>query len=306
MSYCLTILGCSSALPTVHKNPTSQILHANNQYFLIDCAEGTQVQCRKYKLKIQKISRIFISHLHGDHYFGLIGLITSMHLLGRTKDLHIYAHQPLKEIINLQLRSANIELCFPLFFHFLPSDQEIILFENQTVKVSNILLDHRIECSGFLFEEKLAPRKIRSDRVKEYNIPFDSFLSLKNGKDFFLDDGSVIKNEFLTVENRPPFSYAYCSDTRYSEKIINKIKGVSLLYHEATYMHDRKDLAVKYFHSTSVDAANIAKKSHVKNLLIGHYSQRYRCLDDLLEESKSVFERTILSRDGLQINFLDL
>ena len=231
MSFKLTILGSNSALPTVDKNPTAQLLNANERFFLIDCAEGTQVQLRKYKIKFQKINHIFISHLHGDHYFGLIGLLSTMHLLGREKDLHLYAHAPLKEIIDIQLSSSNTELCYPFFFHPISYEKDQILFEDNNIEVSNILLDHGIPCSGFVFKEKLVSRKINSEKIKEHNIPIDSLKSLKNGEDFIDENKNVISNEILTTKNRLPFSYAFCSDTKYSEKIIEKIR----LYNVALY-----------------------------------------------------------------------
>ncbi|MGY8987006.1 MAG: ribonuclease Z [Flavobacteriales bacterium] len=306
MSFKLTILGCNSALPTVDKNPTSQLLSANERFFLIDCAEGTQVQLRRYKIKFQRINHIFISHLHGDHYFGLIGLISSMHLLGREKELHLYAHPPLKEIIDSQLAASNTELCYPLFFHPLPYENERILFEDNKIEVSNILLDHGIPCSGFLFKEKLSLRKINSEKINEYNVPIDQFKSLKNGEDFITIEGEKISNEILTTENRLPISYAFCSDTKYNDRIVEKIKNVSLLYHETTFMEDRKERAIETFHSTTIDAATIAVKSEVGALLIGHFSQRYKELDELLSETKSVFDNTKLAQQGMQIDFSDL
>ena len=306
MSFKLTILGCNSALPTVDKNPTSQLLSANERFFLIDCAEGTQVQLRRYKIKFQRINHIFISHLHGDHYFGLIGLISSMHLLGREKELHLYAHPPLKEIIDSQLAASNTELCYPLFFHPLPYENEQILFEDNKIEVSNILLDHGIPCSGFLFKEKLSLRKINSEKINEYNVPIDQLKSLKNGEDFITIEGEKICNEILTTENRLPISYAFCSDTKYNDRIVEKIKNVSLLYHETTFMEDRKERAIETFHSTTIDAATIAVKSEVGALLIGHFSQRYKDLDELLSETKSVFDNTKLAQQGMQIDFSDL
>ena len=306
MSYELTILGCSSAIPSVKKNPTAQLLNANERFFLIDCAEGTQIQLRKYKFKFQKISRIFISHLHGDHYFGLIGLLSSMHLLGREKELHIYAHVKLKQIIDVQLEASNTELCYPLFFHIINPETDEVLFEDKKIKISTFPLSHGIDCNGFLFEEKRSPRKIISEKVKQYNIPVEQIKTIKNGKNFISEDGRVIFNSELTIENKKPSSYAFCSDTKYCESIIKKIKGVSLLYHEATFMNDRKNRAKETNHSTTIDAATIAKLAEVSHLLIGHFSQRYRDENLLLEESKSVFKNTLLAKQGQTINFSDL
>ena len=306
MSYKLTILGCSSAIPTVDKNPTAQLLNANERFFLIDCAEGTQVQLRKYKIKFQKISRIFISHLHGDHYFGLIGLISSMHLFGREKELHIYAHPELKKIIDIQLDVASTELCYPLFFHPITPDVDEVLFEDKKIKISTFPLNHGIDCNGFLFEEKLSPRKLLSQKVQEYNIPIDKLKEIKQGSDFITTDGIKIKNTEITKENRIPDSYAFCSDTKYHEEIVDKIKNVTLLYHETTFMQDRSERANETNHSTTIDAANIANLSSVKNLLIGHFSQRYQDKGLLLNEVRSIFDKSIVASEGLTIDFSDL
>jgi ribonuclease Z len=306
MSYQLTILGCSSALPTIDKNPTAQLLNANERFFLIDCAEGTQVQLRKHKIKFQKISRIFISHLHGDHYFGLIGLISSMHLLGREKELHIYAHQKLKLIIDIQLDVASTELCYPLFFHPITPDIDEVLFEDKKIRISTFPLNHGIDCNGFLFEEKLSPRKLLSEKVREYIIPIDKLKEIKQGSDFISADGKKIKNTEITKENRIPNSYAFCSDTKYHEELIEKIKDVKLLYHETTFMKDRSVRADETNHSTTIDAANIANLSSAKNLLIGHFSQRYQDEDLLLKEVKSIFNKAMIASEGLIIDFSDL
>ena len=306
MSFKLTILGCSSAIPTIDRNPTAQLLNVNERFFLIDCGEGTQVQLRKYQLSFQRISHIFISHLHGDHYFGLIGLISSMHLLGRKKDLHIHAHKELKEIIDLQLRSSDTELNFPLFFHPIPEDLEGSIFEDDNIKVSNLLLDHSIKCSGFVFEEIRSKRKIIKSEVEKLNVPYEKMKSLKNGVDWINKKGEIIPNEQLTIENSKPHTYAFCSDTRYNKQLISKIDGVDLLYHETTFKKDLEERAFQTGHSTTLQAASIARKSNVKNLLIGHYSQRYRNFQELADESKEIFENVIVSYSGLEIDFKKL
>jgi ribonuclease Z len=303
MSFKLTILGSSSAIPTIDRNPTAQLLNVNERFFLIDCGEGTQVQLRKYQLSFQRISHIFISHLHGDHYFGLIGLISSMHLLGRKKDLHIHAHKELKEIIDLQLLSSNTELNYPFFFHPIPEDSEGIILEDDNLKVSNIILDHSIKCSGFVFEEIRSKRKIIKSEVEKLNIPYDKMKSLKNGVDWINKKGEVIPNEQLTIENSKPHTYAFCSDTRYNKQLISKIEGVDLLYHETTFKKDLEERAFQTGHSTTLQAASIARKSNVKSLLIGHYSQRYRDFQELADESKEIFENVIVSYSGLEIDF---
>ena len=306
MSFKLTILGCSSAIPTIDRNPTAQLLNVNERFFLIDCGEGTQIQLRKYELNFQRINHIFISHLHGDHYFGLIGLISSMHLLGRHKELHIYAHKELKGIIDLQLEASNTELNFPLFCHPLPEDVETIILEDDNIIVSNLILDHSIKCSGFLFEEKKKPRKIIQNQVEKYRVPHDKMQSLQDGSDWIDLQGEVIFNKILTVKNGSPYKYAFCSDTRYHKALIKKIREVDLLYHEATFMSNLEDRAIETGHSTTLQAANIAKKARVKRLLIGHYSQRYKNTADLLDETVKVFSNSCLASPGLVINFKDL
>ncbi|MAW31508.1 MAG: ribonuclease Z [Flavobacteriales bacterium] len=306
MSFKLNILGCSSAIPTINRNPTAQLLNVNERFFLIDCGESTQIQLRKYQLNFQRINHIFISHLHGDHYFGLIGLISSMHLLGRKKELHIYAHEELEEIVNLQLKASKTELNYPLFFHPLPENESLIILEDENIRVSNIILDHSIKCCGFLFEEKKSPRKILADAVEKYNIPNTKINGLKNGADWINDNGEVVKNNLLTKPNNSPYKYAYCSDTRFNNKIIKQIKEVDLLYHEATFMHDLIDRAEQTGHSTTLQAAQIAKKANVKKLLIGHFSQRYKDLNDLLIQTKKGFSNVTLSYAGLVIDFQDI
>ncbi len=303
MSFKLTILGCNSAIPTPEKNPTAQLLNTDERFFLIDCGEGTQIQLQKNKIKAQRINHIFISHLHGDHYFGLIGLINTMHLLGRTRELNLYAHQQLKEIIDLQFSASNTELKFPLFFHPIPIDEKKILLEDDSITISSFPLKHSIVSSGFLFQEKKKTRNILKEKIEEYNIPFSAIPNIKDGADFMTSEGNKIKNKELTVLSHIPHSYAFCSDTEFVEKNIEKIKGVTLLYHETTFMKDKADKAQMTGHSTTIDAATMAKKASVKKLLIGHFSKRYNDLEDLLEETKSIFPNTILASDGKTIDF---
>jgi len=303
MSFKLTILGSNSAIPTVKKNPTAQLLNVDERFFLIDCGEGTQIQLLKNKIKTQKINHIFISHLHGDHYFGLIGLINTMHLLGRTKELNLYAHQPLKEIIDLQFQASNTELKFPLFFHPIPTEKEKVLFENKDIIVSSLLLNHSIPSSGFLFKEKKRSKKILKDKIQAYDIPVDQIPDIKRGADFKLKDGSIIPNDKLTIITKNLYSYAFCSDTTYVLELAKKIKEVTLLYHEATFMQDLRDKAIQTGHSTTIDAATLAKNAKVKQLLIGHFSSRYNDLDIVLNETKSIFENTVLAIDGTTFDF---
>ena len=240
MSFKLTILGCDSAIPTVNKQQTAQLLNINERFFLIDCGENTQVQLRKYQLSFQRISHILISHLHGDHYYGLIGLITSMHLLGRKKELHVYAHEPLKEIINVQLSASNTNLNYPLFFHVLSTNEENILFKDDNVEISNFLLDHTIHCSGFLFKEISSKRKIVQKKIDEYKLHFDK---TKKGANYINENNQIINNNELTTPVSNLHSYAYCSDTRFSSSIIPIITNVDMLYHEATFSKELGDRA---------------------------------------------------------------
>lgn len=298
MSFELTILGCSSASPTSHRNPSSQILQHNEQLFLIDCGEGTQVQLRRRKIKFSKINHIFISHLHGDHYFGLIGLISTFHLSGRQNDLHIYAPAKLKEIIDLQLKASSTWLEYKLYFHPHDFENPGIIFENDKLSVQSIRLKHRIPTNGFVFREKIKPRSINRKMVDAFEVPVYALNKIKQGEDYLCDDGKTIPNEKLTFDPPAPVSYAYCSDTMYYEPIIEEVKGVDCLYHESTFMEDMRARAIKSFHSTTLDAATIAKKAGVGKLIIGHYSARYNDLEPLLLEAQSVFANTELGEEG--------
>jgi len=297
----VTILGCNSAIPTIKRNPTSQIVNHNERFFMIDCAEGTQLQLRKRRIKIQRINHIFISHLHGDHFFGLIGLISTMHLLGRNKELHIYAPAPLEEILNIQLKASQTELVYPLFFHPIDPDKVEAIYEDEKLTITTVPLDHRIPTCGFLFKEKLGKRKLMKEKLSEHNVPVTEFVNLKNGGDYTDKNGKVIKNEMLTDDPYPTRSYAYCSDTGYTESIIPIVKDVDLLYHEATFTQDKVEVAREKFHSTAVDAASIAKEANVKKLIIGHFSTRYESSDPLEEEAKAVFKNTMAASDGKKI-----
>ena len=293
----VTILGNNSAIPAHDRHPTAQVVQNNEQSFLIDCGEGTQMQMNKYKIRTGKLNHIFISHLHGDHYFGLIGLLTSMGLLGRTNDLHLYASDLLQKIIALQLDAANAVLPYPLHFH--PLNKEEILFEDKKISIECFAVKHRIECWGFLFKEKKNARKINIEEVNKYNIPAAFFEDLHQGKDFILPDNTILKNELVTTAVPPPKKYAYCADTLYDETLIDKIQNVDLLYHEATYLHILKEKAANRYHCTSLEAANIAKKAGVKKLLIGHFSSMYETLDEFKTEACTVFENTELALEGV-------
>ena len=294
----LTILGCSSATPTSTRNPTAQLLNIAERFFLIDCGEATQIQLRKFKLKFQRINHIFISHLHGDHYLGLIGLLSSMHLLGRTVDLHLYCPAELEEIIQVQLKHSQTTLRFNIVYHphkFISND---LIFEDSKVEVRTILLNHRIPCCGFLFTEKPLLANISKETLQKYHIPADQIVAIKGGADFITPEGEVIPNYKIVTNKMKPRSYAYCSDTCYDERIVEVIKGVDLLYHEATFLNEMLPRAKETYHSTALQAATIAKKAEVHQLMIGHYSARYKDLQPLLDEAQTVFSNTVLSIEG--------
>lgn len=294
----LTILGCYAATPRTFTNPTSQLIEIRNRLFLIDCGEGTQVQLRKNKIKFSKINHIFISHLHGDHFYGLIGLISTFSLLNRNNDLAIYGPKGIKEIILLQLRLSNSWPNFGLHFHELTSNQSELIFEDDKVVVKTIPLKHRIYTNGFLFEEKIAERKLNVDAVREYQIEKCYFQNIKNGKDILLDDGTLISNEKLTFDPEKSKSYAFCSDTSYNEDIISIIENVDVLYHESTFLESEASLATKTMHSTAIEAATIAKKAQVGKLVLGHYSTRYDTISLFKEEAETVFLNVLLAEDG--------
>ena len=298
MSFELTILGCNSAIPTNHRKPTAQLLNVAERFFLIDCGEGTQLQLRKYKIRMQNIQHIFISHLHGDHYFGLIGFISTMHLLGREKELHIYCPAELKEIIYIQLSASKTELRFPLFFHEFGFDEAELLMESNDLTVHTIPLSHTLPCCGFLFKEKPKPRRMRKEMIEKHQIPLEKVPTIKAGGDYTLENGQVIPHLELTKGAQLSRSFAFCSDTCYHEAIIPQIKGVDMLYHEATFLDELKERAQQTKHSTAKEAAIIAKKAQVGRLIIGHYSQRYFDLNPLLEEAQSVFTLTQLAIEG--------
>jgi ribonuclease Z len=297
MTFEVTILGSSSATPTSERHPSAQVLNVNEQYFLIDCGEGTQMQLNRYKAKAHKINHIFISHLHGDHYFGLIGLISTMHLQGRIEPLYIYGPADLQQVIELQLHVSQSVLKYELIFNAIENDVSKVIYENESIEVSTIILSHRVPCTGFLFREKKYPRKLIKDKVIGLGIHYTNLMALKEGKDYVMD-GTIIKNEELTTASNAPRAYAYCSDTIYMENIVDIIKEVDVLYHESTFMHDMLPRAQETYHSTSLQAATIAQKANVTKLLIGHFSARYKTLDAMLTEAKSVFENTHLAVEG--------
>jgi ribonuclease Z len=294
----LTVLGCYAATPRTFTNPTAQLLEVKNRYFLIDCGEGTQVQLRKNKVKFTKISHIFISHLHGDHFYGLIGLISSFSLLSRVADLHIYGPKGLKEIIQLQLKLSHSWTNYEIHFHELDAKESELIFEDEKVTVHTIPLKHRVYTNGFLFREKEGDRKLNIDSIKELLIDVCYYKKIKKGGSVTLDDGQVIDNEQLTFPGEPTKSYAFCSDTAYTESIIPLVQEVDLLYHESTFLESESQLAAKTMHSTAIQAAIIASKANVKSLLLGHYSTRYESISSFKEEALTVFSNVQLADDG--------
>lgn len=295
--FAVTILGNNSAIPAYDRHPTAQVVTLFDQHILIDCGEGTQMQLAKYKMRKSKINHIFISHLHGDHYFGLIGLLTSMGLVGRTNDLHVYAPTTLEKIIQLQLNAADTVLPYQLIFHAI--QQEGIIANTNKFTVECFATKHRVECWGFVIREKKDPRKIDKEKIKQFDIPAAYYNALKKGEDYIAKDGTVIYNDLVTVENTPARSYAYSADTIYDETIIAKFQDVSLLYHEATYLSGLEELALKRYHSTTTQAATIALKANVHKLLVGHFSSKYESLDDFLLETKAIFSNADLALEGV-------
>ena len=293
----VTILGNNSALPAYDRHPTAQVVTLNDQLFLIDCGEGTQIQMARYKIRRSKIHHIFISHLHGDHYFGLIGLVTSMGLLGREQELNLYGPPQLESIIQLQLQVADTTLPFPLVFHKL--EKEGLIVDTPKFQVECFATQHRIPCWGFVIREKKKPRKIDKEKILASGIPAVYYERLKNGDDYETKEGMIIKNETVTIPNKPPRSYAYCADTIYDESLCVKVQHTSLLYHESTYLKDLAERARARFHSTTEQAASIAKKAETERLLIGHFSSKYENLHEFLDEAKAVFLNTELAIEGV-------
>lgn len=299
----LHILGCYSATPRITTNPTSQILEIKNNLFLIDCGEGTQVQLRKNKVKFSRINRIFISHLHGDHFFGLPGLISTFRLLGRDKEMHIYGPKGIKEAITLLLKLGDSWTNFHIHFHELTSKKSELIFEDDQLTVETIPLQHRIYTNGFLFREKLGQRKLNIKAVAKHKINKAYFQNIKNGKDVLLEDGRILSNEELTLDPPKPKSYAYCSDTAYKPAIVPQIKGVDALYHEATFLESEAHLCAKTKHATAREAAKIAREAEVGLLILGHYSTRYRSIDLFKTEAQELFPSVALAEDGKLFEF---
>jgi ribonuclease Z len=304
LNFEITILGCGSALPVVHRNPTAQLISIANKNYLVDCGEGTQLALRNNHAKLQKMSAIFISHLHGDHYLGLMGLVSSLNLLGRTNPLTIIGPPQLEKILQLHFSVSKAKVQFELTFLPTKDDKDYLVFEDKSISVYSFPLRHRVPCTGFKFIEKQKKANIIKSKIAFYNIPVKQIKQIKAGADFIDNEGKVIPNKNLVIPAPKPRSYAFCSDTIYEPNIVNYIKEVDLLYHESTFLEDLKDRAIKTFHSTAKDAATIAKDAKVGRLILGHYSARYTNTDGFLEEAVSVFENTELAEDS-KVFFID-
>ncbi|WP_207533406.1 ribonuclease Z [Desertivirga arenae] len=298
MRFDVTILGSSSATPIFNRYPSAQLLNINERYFLIDCGEGTQLQLLRNGIKAQRIEHIFISHLHGDHYLGLVGLLSSMHLNGRKKPLFIYAPAELKEILEIQFKYSQTDIRYPIEYYFTNPEVPEKIFENQDVIVETIILEHRIPCTGFKFTQKKRLRKLLKDKVEALDLPLPAIHLFKRGADFTDMDGKVYRSEDFTTDPDEPRSYAYCSDTICNWKYLDSIKDVDTLYHESTFMNDMIDRAQETFHTTALQAAEIAVKANAKQLLLGHFSARYRELEPLLLEAQTVFPNSKLAIEG--------
>lgn len=295
------ILGCGSATPTLHHFPTSQIVEINGKLFMIDCAEGTQLQIRKTRISFTRIQAVLISHIHGDHCFGLIGMISTFGLLGRTAPLHIYAPKALEQMLSSQISLFCNDLGYDVVFHEINTLEHQVIYEDRSITIETIPLKHRLPCAGFLFREKPSLPHIRRDMIDFYNIPVSQINNIKCGADWITPDGEHVPNERLVTPAAAPRSYAYCSDTAYLPHLHEIISGIDLLYHEATYAEDMISNAEKYMHSTARQAALVAKAANVRKLLIGHYSSRYTNEKILLDEAREVFRETYLT-DELQVH----
>ena len=295
------ILGCGSALPTTRHSSSSQVVNLRDKLYMIDCGEGTQLQFRKAKLKFSRLNHIFISHLHGDHCFGLLGLISTLNLLGRTAELHIYSPKGLEELLKPMLSFFCRQITFEVCFHEFDTKKADVIYEDRSLVVSSIPLKHRMPCCGFLFAEKQLPNHIKRDMVDFYKVPVFELNRIKNGADYITPEGETIPNSILTTPSESPRKYAYCSDTIYHPVIVEQVKGVDLLFHESTFLTGEIGRAKETFHSTASQAAHIARMAEVKRLLIGHFSARYEDDSVFYDEAAAIFPDTILAKEMLCI-----
>ena len=293
----VTILGCGSAMPTLRHYPSAQVVNVRDKLFMIDCGEGTQLQYRKAGLSFTRLYRIFISHLHGDHCFGLPGFISTLELLGRTAQLHVHAPKGLEEMVMPMLGQVGGDRSYEVVFHPFDTDKPAAIYDDRTVSVSTIPLDHRVPCCGFLFCEKARPSHIVREALDRYNIPISEIGRIKAGADYITPEGQFVSNDLLTTPADPPRRYAYVSDTTYLPRLAASLKGVDLLYHEATYAQTEQVMAEKYGHSTASQAAQLAHDAEVGQLLMGHFSDRYRDENILLDEARHIFPRTLLAKE---------
>jgi ribonuclease Z len=298
MKFEVTILGSSSATPIYNRNPSAQVLNINERLYLIDCGEGTQQQMLRFDIRISRIDHIFISHLHGDHYLGLVGMLSSMHLNGRIKPLKLICPEPLREIIDLQLKYSETTLQYPVEYIFTNGSTPEMVLENQDIHVETIPLDHRVPCTGFIFRQKKRLRKLIKEKIEELQIPVEYYTAIKKGKDYISPLGEIISNEDITIDPETPKMYAYCSDTMMNESYFAQIAQADVLYHEATFMQNMLERARETRHTTAFQAAEIAVVTGAKKLIIGHFSARYKTLTELLDEARSVFPATELAIEG--------
>ena len=295
------ILGCGSALPTLQHNASSQVVEIRGKMFMVDCAEGTQTQLRRSKINFQRLQAVFISHLHGDHCFGLIGMISTFGLMGRTAPLSIYGPKELGPVLDMLITTFCDKLSFEVVFLPVDTKTRAVVYEDRSLTVETIPLQHRVPCAGYLFREKPTLPHIRRDMIDFYGIPFSQINNIKAGADWIAEDGEAIANARLVTPADKPRSYAYCSDTRYVPDLWKEVEGVDVLYHESTYASDYADRARMYFHSTAKEAAEVAKAAHVGKLLLGHYSARYNDESKILKEARAVFPNSFLTKEGMTV-----
>ena len=295
------ILGCGSALPTLQHNASSQVVEIRGKMFMVDCAEGTQTQLRRSKINFQRLQAVFISHLHGDHCFGLIGMISTFGLMGRTAPLRIYGPKELGPVLDMLITTFCDKLCFEVVFLPVDTKTRAVVYEDRSLTVETIPLQHRVPCAGYLFREKPTLPHIRRDMIDFYGIPFSQINNIKAGADWVTENGEAIANVRLVTPADKPRSYAYCSDTRYVPDLWKEVEGVDVLYHESTYASDYADRARMYFHSTAKEAAEVAKAAHVGKLLLGHYSARYNDESKILKEARAVFPNSFLTKEGMTV-----
>ena len=295
--FAVTILGNNSAVPAFDRHPTSQVVSLDGTNYMVDCGEGTQIQLIRYKIRRGKISHIFISHLHGDHYFGLIGLLNSFSLLSHQQELHVYGPARLKEIIDLQLQVAETDLCYPLHIHTISGAATLV--DNDKITIRCFPTQHRIECYGFSFTEKKQPRHLVPEKAREFEIPSSFYERLTKGENYTRKDGTIVNNEWVTTPGEAPKKYAFCADTRYDESLIPHIQDADMIYHETTYLDHLRDRATARFHSTTRQAATLAQKAGVRKLLIGHFSSKYDTLEEFESEAREIFPNTHLALEGV-------